>query len=65
MEAMKIVEKEVPEDIKDRVINKMVKEKPDSQVMDDMDIFQTSTSIPNGGKNATQNCLEVKIKKSI
>ena len=38
MGAMKIVEKEVPKHIKDRVIDKMVKEMPDSQVMDEIDI---------------------------
>ena len=35
---MKIVEREVPEDIKDRVIDKVVEKMPDSEVMDDIDI---------------------------
>ena len=35
---MKIVEREVPEDIKDKVIDKVVEKMPDSEVMDDIDI---------------------------
>ena len=38
MRAMKIVEEEVEESNKARVIDKMVNEMPDSQVMDEIDI---------------------------
>ena len=64
-EVMKIVEREVPEDIKDRVIDKVVEKMPDSEVMDDIDIVQTSISAPIGGKNAAKKDQAMKKKKSI
>lgn len=51
---MKTMEKEIPENIKEKVIEAIVKEMPDAELMDDLDVVQPSVSAPIGGKNAAK-----------
>ena len=53
-EIMKTMEKEIPENIKEKVIEAIVKEMPDAELMDDLDVVQPSVSAPIGGKNAAK-----------
>ena len=64
-EVMKIVEREVPDEFKDKVIDRVVEKMPDSEVMDDIDVVQTSTSAPIGGKNAAKKDQTMKKRRSI
>ena len=59
------MEKEVPENIKEKVIEAIVKEMPDAELMDDLDVVQPSVSAPIGGKNAAKQDKGLKRKRSV
>ena len=62
---MKTMEREIPEEIKEKVIAAIIKEMPDAELMEDLDVVQSSVSAPIGGKNAAKHDKGIKRKRSV
>ena len=59
------MEREIPEDVKNKVIEAIIEEMPDAELMDDLDVVQPSVSAPIGGKNAAKQEKGIKRKRSV
>ena len=59
------MEREIPEDVKNKVIEAIIEEMPDAELMDDLDVVQPSVSAPIGGKNAAKKDKGIKRKRSV
>ena len=59
------MENEIPDEIKEKVVEAIVKEMPDAELMDDLDVVQPSVSAPIMGKNAAKHEVGMKRKRSV